>query len=190
MYAPGDTDDVDIPSVFVSKWDYDLMVLEAGKGLLKNTKVEGVEVVMLPNDPEMPLFEVVLVTAISPALVMFCLYIIWLYREHLRRKRELAPPDLVLNLPKRVFSQEQCQENDLTRCAICLEDFKDGDELRILLCKHEFHIDCVDRWLTKQKRTCPICKQDTCPANETTPLLADVERDAGSSSNVDVPSDP
>ncbi|CAL8363617.1 unnamed protein product [Lota lota] len=41
-------------------------------------------------------------------------------------------------------------------CAICLEDFQDGQDLRIISCAHEFHRDCVDPWLL-QHRTCPLC---------------------------------
>jgi E3 ubiquitin-protein ligase RNF13 len=35
--------------------------------------------------------------------------------------------------------------------------------LRILPCKHEFHVICVDQWLLTRKRTCPVCKADSCP---------------------------
>lgn len=44
-----------------------------------------------------------------------------------------------------------------TRCAICLEDFADGDCLRVLKCSHGFHLHCVDTWLA-QSGQCPTCK--------------------------------
>lgn len=42
-------------------------------------------------------------------------------------------------------------------CAICMEDFKDGDVQRTLPCFHRFHRGCVDQWL-HQQGTCPVCK--------------------------------
>ncbi|XP_060059799.1 E3 ubiquitin-protein ligase RNF43 [Erinaceus europaeus] len=41
-------------------------------------------------------------------------------------------------------------------CAICLEEFSEGQELRVISCLHEFHRACVDPWLY-QHRTCPLC---------------------------------
>ncbi|KAK7257212.1 hypothetical protein RIF29_31016 [Crotalaria pallida] len=43
-------------------------------------------------------------------------------------------------------------------CAICLEDFKDGEECLIFpICDHFFHLICIHRWL-ENKLTCPICR--------------------------------
>ena len=42
-------------------------------------------------------------------------------------------------------------------CAVCLEPFEVGEDLRTVACFHRFHCRCIDRWLV-QDSTCPICK--------------------------------
>lgn len=42
-------------------------------------------------------------------------------------------------------------------CIICAVEYKDGDVLRILPCRHEFHSKCVDKWL-RRKAFCPLCR--------------------------------
>lgn len=44
-------------------------------------------------------------------------------------------------------------------CAVCLLDYRTGDRLRVLPCGHRFHCDCVDKWLTEQSCTCPLCNK-------------------------------
>ncbi|XP_059438415.1 RING-H2 finger protein ATL8-like [Corylus avellana] len=44
-------------------------------------------------------------------------------------------------------------------CAICLGEFADGDELRVLpQCGHAFHVSCIDTWLGSHS-SCPSCRQ-------------------------------
>lgn len=44
-----------------------------------------------------------------------------------------------------------------TKCSICLESFKENQEVRLLSCFHQFHVECIDTWLM-EKSTCPTCK--------------------------------
>ncbi|KAB2615882.1 RING-H2 finger protein ATL19 [Pyrus ussuriensis x Pyrus communis] len=45
-----------------------------------------------------------------------------------------------------------------TACAICLEDFADGDSCQFFsLCNHIFHSNCIDNWLMN-KPTFPVCR--------------------------------
>lgn len=50
-------------------------------------------------------------------------------------------------------------ENETEKCTICLSDFEELERVRRLPCMHLFHIDCVDQWLSTNKR-CPICRVD------------------------------
>jgi hypothetical protein len=53
--------------------------------------------------------------------------------------------------------------SDAARCAVCLADYADGDELRRLPgCRHVFHRGCVDQWL-RRRPTCPVCRAPPPP---------------------------
>jgi hypothetical protein len=72
-----------------------------------------------------------------------------------------------------VQAVRQCRKyNEM--CCICFEDYKTGDNLRILpKCHHEYHIDCLDTWVTTfatskvklmagANPTCPLCNEVIC----------------------------
>lgn len=46
-------------------------------------------------------------------------------------------------------------------CPICIVDFEEGDDLRVLPCegKHRFHQTCVDPWLLELSSSCPLCRE-------------------------------
>lgn len=44
-------------------------------------------------------------------------------------------------------------------CSICLESFIFGEKVRKTVCKHIFHLECIDEW-TSINNVCPLCKSD------------------------------
>ncbi|XWS33873.1 hypothetical protein CRYUN_Cryun22dG0120300 [Craigia yunnanensis] len=80
-----------------------------------------------------------------------------------RRRNLVKSVDIkmVEALPRLAFSSarlSQCSTGET--CAICLEDYKDGEILKALPCQHDFHSSCVESWLTKWGTFCPVCKLD------------------------------
>ncbi|KAH1255969.1 putative E3 ubiquitin-protein ligase ZFP1 [Glycine max] len=61
-------------------------------------------------------------------------------------------PTNATNLEEAAYKE---QETDL--CIICLEEYKNKENIGILRCEHEYHPDCFRRWLL-EKNVCPMCK--------------------------------
>ncbi|KAH7348282.1 hypothetical protein BKA65DRAFT_257615 [Rhexocercosporidium sp. MPI-PUGE-AT-0058] len=53
----------------------------------------------------------------------------------------------------------QTQSHSL-ECSICVDDFVQGEETRMLPCTHRFHPGCIDPWLLDTSGTCPVCRYD------------------------------
>ncbi|KAH0710263.1 hypothetical protein KY284_011690 [Solanum tuberosum] len=49
-------------------------------------------------------------------------------------------------------------------CAICLLEYKDEDNIGTLQCGHEFHAECINKWL-QRKKSCPFCRASVLPTN-------------------------
>ncbi|KAL8600819.1 hypothetical protein ACOMHN_056477 [Nucella lapillus] len=50
-------------------------------------------------------------------------------------------------------SDASAAEPRALQCQICLVDFENGDCLRCIPCKHDFHKDCLDEWLKRHSRS-------------------------------------
>ncbi|MBA0830326.1 hypothetical protein Goarm_014866 [Gossypium armourianum] len=60
-------------------------------------------------------------------------------------------------LAETIYSSSD-QFQDESSCVICLEEYKDMDEVGALkTCGHKYHVPCIKKWLS-MKNTCPICK--------------------------------
>ncbi|KAL0928594.1 hypothetical protein M5K25_000496 [Dendrobium thyrsiflorum] len=69
-------------------------------------------------------------------------------------------PSILASFPVLLFSDYavEGQDDELAECAVCLNEFKDGEKIRCLpRCSHRFHIDCIDMWFHSHS-TCPLCR--------------------------------
>mmetsp|Transcript_32276 Transcript_32276/g.47485 ORF Transcript_32276/g.47485 Transcript_32276/m.47485 type:complete len:463 (-) Transcript_32276:248-1636(-) len=78
-------------------------------------------------------------------------------------------------------------------CCVCLEDFQEGERLRLLPCNHSFHTECILPWLTERNPTCPLCKGEVLAKGEDSDSFEstddDIERVEYSSEESDQESD-
>ncbi|KAF1885027.1 hypothetical protein Lal_00028916 [Lupinus albus] len=51
------------------------------------------------------------------------------------------------------------EEQETDSCTICLDEYQNQEKIGILQCGHEYHADCLRKWLLV-KNVCPICKSE------------------------------
>nr|KYP33712.1 RING-H2 finger protein ATL2G [Cajanus cajan] len=78
-----------------------------------------------------------------------------------------APNDVVESLPVKLYEKLHKHQEDGAQCYICLVEYEDGDNMRVLPCHHEFHRTCIDKWLKEIHRVCPLCRGDICISDST-----------------------
>lgn len=82
-------------------------------------------------------------------------------QRHMRAREVRRLPDIPYTRIEEgelgAVSDGKQMHND--RCAICLEDFAPGERIKVLPCRHGFHGECIDPWLSERSDTCPMCKQ-------------------------------
>ncbi|KAI4322934.1 hypothetical protein L6164_022582 [Bauhinia variegata] len=82
------------------------------------------------------------------------------YRTEYLEEEEEQKQRLLDMLSPQVKYRRQGGLYSCDECVICLDDFVDGDSCRVFpVCKHNFHLDCIDRWLKNGQATCPICRR-------------------------------
>lgn len=77
-----------------------------------------------------------------------------------------APPaaqSAIEALPKKKIDQEMLGPEGKAECSICMDPVELESEVTVLPCKHWFHDQCIEMWLT-QHNTCPHCRR---PINTT-----------------------
>mmetsp|Transcript_102653 Transcript_102653/g.319890 ORF Transcript_102653/g.319890 Transcript_102653/m.319890 type:complete len:255 (+) Transcript_102653:85-849(+) len=67
-------------------------------------------------------------------------------------RRGTAPLSLVERLPR-----VRARASGSAECGVCLAGFASDIEVVQLPCRHSFHTECISKWLTEFRSTCPLC---------------------------------
>jgi hypothetical protein len=71
------------------------------------------------------------------------------------RYKDVISSDGMKLLTRTTYTQNVCSNDN---CPISQEEFKEGDEITVLPCKHGFTNGTVEKWLETQRPECPICR--------------------------------
>ncbi|XP_057696250.1 E3 ubiquitin-protein ligase RNF13 [Corythoichthys intestinalis] len=148
---------IDIPSVFVS---------EGTANSLKEEYLfdKGGRVILMP-DFSLPLefYLIPFLIIVGICLILIVVFMITKFvQDRHRARRSRLRKDQLKKLPIHKYKKGDIYDV----CAICLDEYEEGDKLRVLPCSHAYHCKCVDPWLTKTKKTCPVCKQKVIPSQD------------------------
>ncbi|CAD5118732.1 DgyrCDS7412 [Dimorphilus gyrociliatus] len=75
---------------------------------------------------------------------------LWEIAEQLGEAKHRGLNKETLNtLPTSTFSNEKEETNTIrgSSCVVCLETYEAGDKLKTLPCLHQYHHECIDKWL-------------------------------------------
>lgn len=96
--------------------------------------------------------------------------------------KSIAAPGTVTSLPR--IAASECKADD---CHVCLGRLDPSSCVVPLPCGHVFHSDCISKWLTQCKGTCPLCNSvlDSSKASPRTNEKNILELDASTDLEVD-----
>ncbi|CAO3653477.1 unnamed protein product [Cunninghamella echinulata] len=180
MTTEGDSSNITIPSVFLSKSEYHSFLLA------KQNLIHPILVLLNNEDKILWSFTIdyFYYGFIFIPLMLLCLVSSYLYYQqrksyhpylhhhqqqsilHIDITTTMDPKELDYYLPKQLVTKSITpnkntdEEEDDDECPICLDPFRCNDEIRVLPCQHSFHVTCIDGWLTTYKTKCCVCTRD------------------------------
>ena len=148
----GGDDETAIPSIFIGSSDAQVILAHFAQP--KHPQYAFV----LTDDSDFDLSAYLLPFIIVAGICMGVMLLVVCFKcvqDHRRKRRHRLPRSALKRLPVVKWKQGDPYEC----CCVCLEDYSEGDKLRVLPCDHAYHAKCIDPWLVKNKRICPQCRK-------------------------------
>ncbi|RWS16705.1 E3 ubiquitin-protein ligase RNF13-like protein [Dinothrombium tinctorium] len=124
--------------------------------------------------PEMPYnftgYLIPFAVVIGICLLIMISFMILQFIKCIRDQRRSRRHRLSKKHLKKIPTTKYKKGDQYDTCAICLEEYVEGEKLRVLPCHHGiekfylkltllvYHMKCIDPWLTKNRKVCPVCK--------------------------------
>lgn len=120
---------------------------------------KGYTALILPRIP-FPLNAYLLPFAIVIIVCLFLMvsFLVFQIIKCARDRRKIQRHRLTNKQLKQLLTTIYTKGSHYDTCAICLDEYLEGERLRVLPCGHGYHLRCIDPWLTKSRRICPVCK--------------------------------
>ncbi|GHJ83688.1 hypothetical protein NliqN6_0090 [Naganishia liquefaciens] len=107
MYSPDDTNDIHVPSSFISRASF-LVIRD-----LMNSGHSALNVLIEPDDGyDWPLSDLLIFVMLLPSVITLFTILLNKYRAHRQRQRDRAPREAVLSLPEAIWIPEQWEKEE------------------------------------------------------------------------------
>lgn len=142
-----------IPSVFIGKSSG---ILIDSAYTYKNRTL----VIITNDDADLSYLLIPFICVVSVCFIIAISIFVVKFAIHFYKIRKNRFPKSAL---KKIPTKKYQKTDKYDTCPICLNEYEEGVKIRILPCEHAYHIECIDKWLLRNNRFCPVCKRRVLP---------------------------
>ncbi|KAF8765074.1 E3 ubiquitin-protein ligase RNF13-like [Argiope bruennichi] len=147
------------PTIEVLFVSYEDGIILRSNYVYNNSYEYNYRVRIRPNTPDITYYMYLFGAVIGVCFFVMLLFMMCLLIKCIQEKRRSRRNRLSSRQIKQIPTAKFSKGDQYDVCAICLEDYNEGDKLRILPCSHAYHAKCIDPWLMNNRRNCPLCKR-------------------------------